>query len=84
MDGGFQVRFFDSRDQGTIARENLMCPICISAAALATLAGSGSAGGLATLVAVKLHIRRRKDGGSASRSENAKRTTQTNTVGGGQ
>lgn len=37
-----------------------MCPICIGAAALATMAGGGSAGGLAALVAVKLHIERRK------------------------
>ena len=34
-----------------------MCPICISAAALAW-AGTGSAGGLAALVAVKLHLKR--------------------------
>lgn len=35
-----------------------MCPICISAAALATMAGTGSAGGLAAFAAVKLRIRR--------------------------
>lgn len=35
-----------------------MCPICMGAAAIA-LAGTGSSGGLATLVAAKLHHRRR-------------------------
>ena len=35
-----------------------MCPICISTAALAALAGSGSAGGVAAFVAVKLHLKR--------------------------
>ena len=39
-----------------------MCPICIGAAALATMAGSGSAGGLAALLAVKLHLKRREAG----------------------
>ena len=34
-----------------------MCPICISAAALAW-AGTGSAGGLAAFVAVKLRLKR--------------------------
>jgi hypothetical protein len=40
-----------------------MCPICIGAAALATMAGSGSAGGLAAFVAVKLHMKRHEDDG---------------------
>jgi hypothetical protein len=44
-----------------------MCPICISAAALATLAGSGSAGGLAAFVAVKLHLKKQEDEEGASR-----------------
>ena len=35
-----------------------MCPICISAAAVAAMAGTGSAGSLAALIAVKLHLKR--------------------------
>ncbi|MBS0431816.1 MAG: hypothetical protein JSS21_05365 [Proteobacteria bacterium] len=48
-----------------------MCPICIGAATLAAVAGTGSAGGLATLVAVKLHIKRKNEE-ELSRSESAK------------
>lgn len=40
-----------------------MCTICISAAALATMTGSDSAGGLAALAAVRLRVKRRKDDG---------------------
>ena len=34
-----------------------MCPICLGAAAVAAMAGTGPAGGLAALVAVKVHIK---------------------------
>lgn len=34
-----------------------MCPICLGTAAWATMAGTGSAGGLAAFVAVKLRLK---------------------------
>lgn len=59
-----------------------MCPICISTAALAW-AGSGSAGGLATLVAVKLHIKRQPESGRAVRTVAPKLNLQPQKAGGG-
>jgi hypothetical protein len=44
-----------------------MCPICISTAALAW-AGSGSAGSLAALAAVKLHLKRDPEKARVERS----------------
>ena len=35
-----------------------MCPICLGVAAWATIAGSGSAGGLATIFVARRRIRR--------------------------
>ena len=50
-----------------------MCPICITTAALVTMAGSGSTGGLAAFVAVKLHRKRHEDEKTAAQG-NVKRT----------
>lgn len=59
-----------------------MCPICISAAAMAW-AGTGSAGGLAALVAVKLRIKRPSSSGRASKDVVPKITLQPQKAGGG-
>lgn len=60
-----------------------MCPICISAAAAAVMAGTGSAGGLATLVAVKLRIKRQPESGRAVRTVAPKLNLQPQKAGGG-
>lgn len=60
-----------------------MCPICISAAALATMAGTGSAGGLAAFVAVKLHLKRRPDDERAASNVVRKHELQSVKSGGG-
>jgi hypothetical protein len=59
-----------------------MCPICISTAALAW-AGSGSAGGLAALVAVKLHLKRDPEKGSGRQGAFRKTGRQEQQAGGG-
>ena len=59
-----------------------MCPICIGAAAWATLAGTSSAGGVAALAAVKLHIKRRPDSERAARKPE-KSDLQRQQAGGG-
>ncbi|HEX6614474.1 MAG TPA: hypothetical protein VF022_11470 [Rhodanobacteraceae bacterium] len=59
-----------------------MCPICISTAALAW-AGSGSAGGLATLVAVKLHLKRDSEKDRVQQSASWKPERQKQKAGGG-
>lgn len=58
-----------------------MCPICMSAAAIA-LAGTGSAGGLATLVAAKLHRHRRASIASESIKPMSKIDLQPKKAGG--
>ncbi|HKR77599.1 MAG TPA: hypothetical protein VJR95_13160 [Rhodanobacter sp.] len=58
-----------------------MCPICMSAAAIA-LAGTGSASGLATLVAAKLHRRRRADVASRAAKPMSKIDLQPRKAGG--
>lgn len=60
-----------------------MCPICISAAALAAMAGTGSAGGLAALVAVKLHIKRQPEKDRVVRKVSPKLNLQPQKAGGG-
>jgi hypothetical protein len=60
-----------------------MCPICISAAAVAAMAGTGSAGGLATLVAVKLHLKRQPEKDRVTRSISPKLNLQPQKAGGG-
>ena len=60
-----------------------MCPICISAAAVAAMAGTGSAGGLAALVAVKLHIKPRPENDRALRLASSKLNLQPQKAGGG-
>ena len=56
-----------------------MCPICISAAALATMAGTGSAGGLAAAVATTLRIKQRKGSGSNAHDGAPKTDQQSHT-----
>jgi len=58
-----------------------MCPICISAAALAW-AGTGSAGGLAALVAAKLHVKRSPKNDRAARNISSKLNLQPQKAGG--
>jgi hypothetical protein len=60
-----------------------MCPICISAAALATMAGSGSAGGLAALVAVKLRLKHPPEKDGTDRCASSKLDLQSPKAGGG-
>lgn len=64
-------------------RRNLMCPICISAAAVAAMAGTGSAGGLAALVAVKLHIKPKSEKDRIERSVPSNHNLQPQNAGGG-
>jgi hypothetical protein len=59
-----------------------MCPICISAAAMAAMAGTGSAGGLAALVAVKLHLKRSPGKRLAIRGVSPKAKLQPHEAGG--
>jgi hypothetical protein len=59
-----------------------MCPICISAAALAW-AGTGSAGGLATLVAVKLRMKSQPENDRGTRNVFPKLNLQPQKAGGG-
>lgn len=60
-----------------------MCPICLGTAALATMAGTGSAGGLAALVAVKLHLKRPPGKRLAIRDVSPKPNLQPHEAGGG-
>lgn len=59
-----------------------MCPICISAAAVAAMAGTGSAGGLAALVAVKLHIKSKPENDRVLRLGSPKLNLQPQKAGG--
>jgi hypothetical protein len=61
-----------------------MCPICISVAAWAAMAGTGSAAGLVSLAAVKLGLRLRPDMRRAATSPTRKRDLQPDQSGGGQ
>jgi hypothetical protein len=60
-----------------------MCPICISAAAMAAVAGTGSASGLAALVAVKLRLKRQPESARAIREIFPKLNLQPQQAGGG-
>ena len=60
-----------------------MCPICISVAAMTAMAGTGSAGGLAALVAVKLHIKPTPENDGALRGAGPKLHLQLRKAGGG-
>ena len=60
-----------------------MCPICLGTAALAAMAGTGSAGGLAALVAVKLHIKPKPESDRALRRASSKLNLQLSEAGGG-
>ena len=60
-----------------------MCPICLSAAAMAAMAGTGSAGGLAALVAVKLHLKRSPEKDGTGRRTSSKLNLQPRKAGGG-
>jgi len=61
-----------------------MCPICLGTAALAAMAGTGSAGGLAALVAVKLHIKPKPESSRALRGAAASKVNlQLSEAGGG-
>jgi hypothetical protein len=60
-----------------------MCPICLGTAAVAAMAGTGSAGGLAALVAVKLHIKPKPESDRTLRGASSKHNLQLSKVGGG-
>jgi hypothetical protein len=60
-----------------------MCPICLSAAAMAAMAGTGSAGGLAALVAVKLRLKPKPESARAIRKIFPKLNLQPQQAGGG-
>lgn len=57
-----------------------MCPICLGTAAMA---GTGSAGGLAALVAMKLHLKRSSGKRLAIREVFPKPNLQPHEAGGG-
>ncbi|MGN6312801.1 MAG: hypothetical protein ACTHMO_03455 [Rhodanobacteraceae bacterium] len=59
-----------------------MCPICLGTAALAAMAGTGSAGGLAALVAVKLHIKPKLENDRALRVASSKLDLRPQKAGG--